>query len=167
MSAARSCRFLIGFTLIAAFLGVPVVAAVAAPAAQTVFAVIDEPFPWKFTDPCTGVEVHGTAIENGVVRLTDLGEQGSHWRVRVGGTASLFDADNNLVGTWTYRQVYTDQMPPGEQGAAHFTASGRVTYVGGGSAILHVFYHRVFDKGGDEKFPARSTAACGGSARTG
>ena len=76
--------------------------------------------------------------------------------------ADLFDSDDNLVGTWTYRLAFTDQIPPDGQGATHFTASGPVTYVDGHTAILHVTHHQVFDKGDVEKFPARDTATCGG-----
>ena len=92
----------------------------------------------------------------------DHGDQGVHVRARVSGTADLFDSDDNLVGTWTYRLAFTDQIPPDGQGATHFTTSGPVTCVDGRTAILHVFHHHVFDKGDVEKFPARDTAACGG-----
>ena len=144
--------------------------AVGAPASaakveQFVFTLVDERAPWEFDDPCTGVAVHGVGIENGIVRITDLGDQGTHVRVKVSGTADLFDSDDNLVGTWTSSRllVFTDQIPPDGQGAVHFTASGPVTYVDGRTAVLHVFHHHVFDKGDVEKFPARDTAACGGS----
>ncbi len=136
--------------------------ATAAPAEQLVFTLADEPAPWEFEDPCTGVMVQGIGVENGIVRLTDLGDQGTHFRVKVTGVADLFDNRDNFVGRWTYRLVATDQIPPDGQGAVHFTASGRVAYVGGRTAILHVFHHHVFDKGEVEKFPARDTAACGG-----
>jgi hypothetical protein len=157
-------RLLTCLMLVAAVWGALGVPAAAAQAEQIVFTLVDEPAPWEFEDPCTGVAVNGTGIENGIVRLTDLGDQGTHERVQVSGTADLFDSETgNLVGTWTYRLVNTDQIPPDGQGAAHFTASGPVTYVSGRTAILHVFHHHVFDKGDVEKFPARDTAACGGS----
>ena len=79
------------------------------------------------------------------------------------GTADLVNSDDELVGTWTYHLVFTDQFPPDGQGAVHFTASGPVEYVDGRTAILHVFHHHVFDKGDMEKFPARDTATCGGT----
>ena len=147
-------------TAVALALGGP---ATAGQAEQFVIPIVDEPAPWEFEDPCTGVALHGIGIENGSVRITDLGDQGTHLRLRVRGVADLFDSDDNLVGTWTYRLVFTDQIPPDGQGAVHATASGPVTYVGGRTAILHVFHHHVFDKGDVEKFPARDTAACGGS----
>jgi len=156
--------------------GVPVVlclivaallSALGAPAAnaqaeQIVFTLVDEPAPWEFEDPCTGVVVHGVGIENGTVRFTDLGDQGTHFRVKVTGAADLFDSDDNLVGRWAYRLTSTDQIPPDGQGAVHLTASGPMTYVDGRTAILHVSHHHVFDKGDVEKFPARDTAVCGG-----
>ena len=148
--------------VVAVLMGAVGVPAAAAKAEQTVVTFVDERAPWEFEDPCTGVLVHGVGIENGVARITDLGDQGVHVRVKVSGTADLFDSDGNLVGTWTYRLIFTDQVPPDGQGAVHFTASGPVTYVGGRTAILHVFHHHVFDKGDVEKFPARDTAACGG-----
>ena len=157
----RGLRGVIFAAVVVAALFVPASSAAAA-AEQIVFTLVDEPAPWEFDDPCTGIAVHGTGIENGIVRFTDLGDQGNHARVKVSGTADLFDSDENLVGTWTYRLVFTDQVPPDGQGAVHFTASGPVTYVGGRTAILHVFHHHVFDKGDVEKFPARDTASCGG-----
>lgn len=157
----RSAALITGLVVaVAVAVGGPVTAA---PAEQVVFTLVDEPAPWEFEDPCTGVAVHGIGLENGTIRITDLGDQGVHVRVKVSGTADLFDSDENLVGTWAYRLVFTDQVPPDGQGAAHFTASGPVTYVGGRTAILHVFHHHVFDKGDIEKFPARDTAACGGN----
>ena len=155
-------RLLTGLVLVAILIWAPGLPSAAAQADQIVVTLVDEPAPWEFEDPCTGVEVHGVGIENGTLRVTDLGDQGIHVRVRVSGTAELFDSDDNLVGTWTYRLVFTDQIPPDGQGAVHFTASGPVTYVGGRTAILHVFHHHVFDKGDVEKFPERDTAACGG-----
>ena len=152
--------------LVAALVGGLGAPAAAAKAEQTVVTLVDEPAPWEFVDPCTGMAVHGVGIENGLVRTTVLGEhgdQGVHVRARVSGAADLFDSDDNLVGTWTYRLVFTDQIPPDGQGAVHFTASGPVTYVDGRTAILHVSHHHVFDKGDVEKFPARDTAACGGN----
>lgn len=149
-------------TMLAALLGALSVSPAAAKAEQVVFTLVDEPAPWEFEDPCTGVDVHGEGVENGTVRITDLGDQGSHFRVRVSGAVDLFDSDDNFVGTWTYRLTATDQIPPGGQGANHFTASGPVTYVDGRSANLQVAHHHVFDKGDVEKFPARDTAVCGG-----
>ena len=93
-------------------LGAP---AAAAKAEQIVDTLVDEPAPWEFDDPCTGVAVHGVGIENGIVRLTLLGadgEQGVHVRASVTGVADLFDSDDNLVGTWTHRLAFTDQIPP-------------------------------------------------------
>ncbi len=156
-------RLLTGLALVAVLMGASGVPSAAAQAEQIVFTLVDEPAPWEFEDPCTGVEVHGLGLENGTVRITDLGDQGEHVRVRVSGTADLFDSDENLVGTWTYHLVAMDQLPPDGQGATHFSASGPVTYVGGRTAILHVFHQHVFDKGDVEKFPARDTAACGGN----
>ncbi len=155
-------RLLTGLSLLAVLMGALGVGPAAAKAEQVVFTLVDEQAPWEFDDPCTGVAVHGIGIENGIVRLTDLGDKGHHVRVQVTGTAALLDSDENLVGTWTYRVVFTDQLPPDGQGAVHATASGPLTYVGGRTAILHVSHHHVFDKGDVEKFPARDTATCGG-----
>jgi hypothetical protein len=166
-SSRPSLLRLSGLLLIAALLEAPGVSPAFAQAEQVVFTLVDEPAPWEFVDPCTGVAVHGTGLENGLIRVTDttdLGDPraGTHTRVQVNGTADLFDSDDNLVGTWTYRLVNTDQIPPDLQGAVHFTASGPVTYLDGRTAILHVSHHHVFDKGDVEKFPARDTAVCGG-----
>jgi hypothetical protein len=133
-----------------------------AAAQQIVFELVDEEAPWEFDDPCTGIAVHGVGIENGIVRITELGDKGHHVRVAVTGVADLYDDEDNLVGTWTYRLRFTDQVPPGGQGAVHMTASGPVAFATGGNAILHVFHRHVFAKGDVEKFPARDTAVCDG-----
>jgi hypothetical protein len=161
----QSRRGLLTGLLVAVLMGALVVPSAAAQAEQIVLTFVDEPAPWEFEDPCTGVAVHGVGIENGIVRVTELGDhgdQGVHARVKVSGTADLFDSDEKLVGRWTYRLVFTEEIPPDGQGALHFTASGPVTYVAGRTAILHVFHHVVFDKVGVEKLPARDTASCGG-----
>jgi hypothetical protein len=76
-------------------------AAVGADAEQIVITLVDEPAPWDFDDPCTGDAVHGIGLESGVVRITELGDQGHHERVNVRGVAELSDSDDNFVGTWT------------------------------------------------------------------
>jgi hypothetical protein len=131
-------------------------------AEQFVIPIDDPAAPWEFDDPCTGEAVHGLGHETGQARITDLGEQGVHVRLRVEGRAELLDDEDELVGTWTYRMVFTDQIPPDGQGAVQMTAIGPIQYVTGGSAVLHVFHHQVFDKGDVERFPARDTAVCGG-----
>jgi hypothetical protein len=143
-----------------AALAIPVSATAAAE--QIVIPIDDPAVPWEFDDPCTGEAVHGLAHEVGQVRVTDLGDQGFHIRLQVDGVVDLLDDEDNLVGTWTYRIVFTDQFPPDGQGAAHYTASGPVSYVDGSTAILHVFHHHVFAKGDVERKPARDTATCGG-----
>ncbi len=149
-----------GFAAAIGLLVAPTV--VDAAAQQIVFQLVDEEAPWEFVDPCTGIAVHGLGIENGTVRITDLGAKGYHLRLAVTGVADLYDDEDNLVGTWTYRLRFLDQYPPGGQGAVHMSASGPVVYETGESAILHVFHQHVFSKGDVEKFPARDTAACGG-----
>ena len=86
------------------------------------------------------------------------------WGTFTAGDTSIRLSATDASGTWTYRLTFTDQIPPDGQGARNITASGPVTYVGGSTAILHVFSHVVFDKGGVEKLPPRDTASCGGSA---
>ena len=157
-------RAMQGMVLAAVVVGlllVPTSSATAA-AEQIVIPLVDEPAPWEFDDPCTGNAVHGTGIENGYVRITDLGDQGHHQRAHVSGVADLFDVDENFVGTWTYRLVFTDQFPPDGQGAVHITAVGPLVYADGRVVVLHVYHHHVFAKGDIEKKPARDTATCGG-----
>jgi hypothetical protein len=135
-------------------------AAVGAGAEQIVITLVDEPAPWEFEDPCRGGLVQGLALENGIVRITELGDRGHHVRLHVEGVVDLVDGEGDPVGTWTYSLVFTDEFPPDGQGAVHMTASGPIAYADGGSAILHVAHHHVFAKGDVEKFPARDTAKC-------
>jgi len=122
----------------------------------------NEPAPWEFDDPCTGEAVHGLGIENGVLWVTDLGDQGIHVRVDVRGEADLYNAGGELVGRWTYRLHFGNQFPPDGQGADHMTASGPLEYANGSTAIVHVFHSHVFAKGDTEK-RVRDWASCGGN----
>jgi hypothetical protein len=134
-----------------------VLAAVVVPAAavgaaeQIVIPLVDAPNPWEFDDPCTGDPVHGLAAENGVVRITDLGDQGFHVRAQVRGEVDLLDEADDFVGTWTYDLRVGDQFPPDGQGAFHLIASGPVEYADGSTAKIHVHIHTVFEKGDEVK----------------
>lgn len=135
--------------------------AVGASAEQIVITLIDEPAPWDFDDPCTGDAVHGIGLESGVVRITELGDQGHHVRVDVRGVADLYDSDENFVGTWTYRLRFGDQFPPDGQGAVLHIAVGPLEYADGHTAIVQVHEHAVFDKGDITKREFFK-ATCGG-----
>jgi hypothetical protein len=135
--------------------------AVGADAEQTVTILVDEPAPWDFDDPCTGDAVHGLGHESGVLRNTDLGDQGHHLRVTVRGVVELSDSDDNFVGTWTYHLRFGDQFPPDGQGAVHLIAVGPLAYADGHTAIVHVHEHAVFDKGDITKREFFK-ATCGG-----
>jgi hypothetical protein len=137
---------LLAAALILAGLVVPATA-VGASAEQIVITLVDEPAPWEFDDPCTGDAVHGVGLESGVIRITELGDQGHHDRVNVRGVADLYDSDENLVGTWTYRLRFGDQFLPDGQGAVLLIAVGPLEYVDGHTAIVQVHEHAVFDKG--------------------
>jgi hypothetical protein len=136
-------------------------AAVGASAEQIVITLVDEPAPWEFDDPCTGDAVQGVGLESGVVRITELGDQGHHVRVNVRGVAELFDSDGNFVGTWTYHLRIGDQFPPAGQGATHLIAVGPLEYADGHTAIVQVHEHAVFDKGDITKREFFK-ATCGG-----
>lgn len=122
-------------------------AAVVADAEQIVITVADEPAPWEFDDPCTGEAVHGVGLESGVIRITELGDQGHHVRINVRGVADLYDSAGELVGTWTYRLQFSDQFPPDAQGAVVLLAVGPLEYTDGSTAIVRVHEHEVFGKG--------------------
>jgi hypothetical protein len=129
-----------------AMLGAP--AAVGARADQFVITLVDFPAPLEFDDPCTGEAVHGVGFETGVVRFTDLGDQGHHQRDTTRGVADLYDSDDNFVGTWTYRLRFRDQFPPDGQGAVLLIAVGPLEYADGRTAIVQVlFEQQVFGKG--------------------
>lgn len=119
----------------------------AAGAEQIVITLTDEPAPWEFDDPCTGEAVHGVGLESGVLRSTDLGDRGRHVRVNVRGVAELYDSEENLVGTWTYRLRFGDQFAPDGQGAVLLLAVGPLEYADGRTAIVQVHEHEVFAKG--------------------
>jgi hypothetical protein len=87
------------------------------------------------------------ALESGVLRFTDLGDRGHHLRVNVRGVADLYDSEENLVGTWTYRLRFGDQVPPDGQGAVLMIAVGPLEYADGHTAIVQVHEHEVFAKG--------------------
>jgi hypothetical protein len=122
-------------------------AAVLARADQVVFQIVDETFLLEFDDPCTGLALHGDAIENGLVRSTDLGDGGYHDRVAVTGSVDLYDDDDAFVGTWTYRLRFLDQFPPDGQGAVTMFQVGPMRYADGSRAIIQGHSHEVFGKG--------------------
>jgi hypothetical protein len=137
-------------------------AAVATPAEQFVITLVDEPADLEFTDPCTGEALHGVGFESGVVRFTELGDQGHHQRDNVRGVADLYDSEDNFVGTWTYRLRFRDQFPPDAQGSVLLIAVGPLEYADGHTAIVQViFEHNVFGKGDILKHEF-SKATCGG-----
>ena len=146
----RSARALLCALAVVA-LGLLVVPAAGASAEQIVITLVDAPNFWEFEDPCTGDPVHGDAVENGVLRVTDLGEQGFHLRVKARGEVDLLDDEDEFVGTWTYDLRVGDQFPPDGQGAFHLIASGPVEYADGSTAKLHVHLHAVFEKGDEVK----------------
>jgi hypothetical protein len=61
--------------------------------------------------------------------------------------ADLYDSEENLVGTWTYRLRFGDQLPPDGQGAVLMIAVGPLEYADGHTAIVQVHEHEVFAKG--------------------
>lgn len=156
----RTMRHLVLAALALIALAVPA-AAVGAGAEQIVITLVDEPAPWEFDDPCTGDAVHGVGLESGVVRITDLGDQGHHVRVDVRGVADLYDSEENFVGTWTYRLRFGDQFPPDGQGAVLLLAVGPLEYADGHTAIVQVHEHEVFGKGDIQKREFFK-ATCGG-----
>ena len=135
--------------LAVAVLAIPATAIAAAE--QILIPILNEPSPWEFDDPCTGVAVHGLGVENGFVKITELGDQGHHVHVRVDGRVDLFDDEDDFVGTWTYRIRFGDQFPPGGQGAVSFQAVGPLEYADGSTAVVTLHEHQVFEKGDLEK----------------
>ena len=135
--------------LAVAVLAIPATAIAAAE--QILIPIVNEPSPWEFDDPCTGVAVHGIGVENGFVKITELGDQGHHVHVRVDGRVDLFDDEGDFVGTWTYRIRFGDQFPPGGQGAVSFQAVGPLEYADGSTVVVTLHEHQVFEKGDLEK----------------
>jgi hypothetical protein len=134
-----------------AVLALVVPATAVAAAEQILIPIVNEPAPWEFDDPCTGAAVHGIGVENGFVKITELGDQGHHVLVRVDGTVDLYDDEDEFVGTWTYRIIFGDQFPPGGQGAVSFQAVGPLEYADGSTAVVTLHEHQVFEKGDLEK----------------
>ena len=122
-------------------------AAGAAGAEQFVIPIVDEEATWDFDDPCTGDAVHGVGLEDGFIRVTELGDRGHHVRADVRGVVDLFDSDGNFVGTWTYDLRFGDQFPPDAQGAVLIIAIGPLEYADGHTAIVQAHTHQVFEKG--------------------
>ncbi len=122
-------------------------APVAASAEQIVISVVDEPVTFEFPDPCRGGTLNAEGTENGIVRVTDLGDQGHHVRVNVRGVVELYDEAGTLVATWTYHLRFLDQFPPDGQGAVQQISVGPFVYVDGTSAIVQGHEHEVFGKG--------------------
>jgi hypothetical protein len=132
----------------AALLAIVVAPATAhAAAEQVVIQIVDEVVATEFDDPCTGVAVHGDAVESGILRVTDLGDRGYHLRIDVRGEVDLYDAADTYVGTWSYRLTFRDQFPPDAQGAVQNVAVGPLVYADGSTALVQGHTHEVFGKG--------------------
>ena len=142
-------RKFLSAVVVAVVLGVVAApAALGAPAEQIVVAIENEPVVIEdFEDPCTGQILHGEGVQSGIVRITDLGEQGHHIRVDVSGAVDFYDADGNFVGTWTFRSRVGDQVPPDHQGTFLAVDIGPMEYADGTTAIFLVHQHEVFEKG--------------------
>lgn len=125
---------------------------------QIVHEYVDEPVPWAFIDPCSGVAVEGIGTESGIVRVTELGELGEHVRVRADGVVDLFATDGTFVGTWTYAFTAENQIPPEEQGALIGRVAGRLEYADGSDAFITERFLVVFEKGNSPKRVMESSA---------
>jgi len=148
MRRSRRRTALLAAIATVALAAVVVPAAGVAAAEHILIPIVDQPTPWDpFEEPCTGTTVHGIGIENGQVRITELGPQGHHVQVRVDGEVDLLDEEDDLVGTWTYHIRFSDQFPPDAQGAVTFIARGPVEYADGSSAVITLHTHEVFEKG--------------------
>ena len=125
-----------------ALAAVVVPAAALAAAEHILIPIVDQPTPGDlFEEPCTGTVVHGIGIENGQVKITELGPQGHHVQLRVDGEVVLLDDEDDPVGTWTYHIRFSDL-------SAWRTGSGHVHRQGPGRV-------RGRELGGDHDSPPR------------
>jgi hypothetical protein len=154
---------LLSMVVIAVVLGVVAApAALGAPAEQIVEVIENEPVVIEdFEDPCTGQILHGEGVQNGIIRITDLGEQGQHVRLAVSGEVDFFDAEGNFVGTWSFRTRVGDQLPPEGQGTFRAVDVGPMEYADGTTARFLVVLVHVFEKGDVKKLEIFKTTCAG------
>lgn len=122
----------------------------------------DEPVTWEFDDPCTGIPLRGSALEDAVIRITDRGEQGYQQNTQADGVGDFFDGAGSYVATWTYHVHDGDQFPPDAQGTHVSTFEGRVRYADGHTANWQLGFFKVFEKG-DALKRHITHATCGGA----
>jgi hypothetical protein len=129
-------------------MGLVVAPAAGAPGAeQIVITLEDDPVVIEdFPDPCTGQILHGEGVQNGTIRITDLGERGHHARTDVSGEVDFFDAEGTFVGTWSFETRLIDQLPPDHQGVFRAIDIGPMAYADGTTARFKVNQHEVFAK---------------------
>jgi hypothetical protein len=134
-------------------MGLVVAPAVGAPGAeQLVITLEDDPVVIEdFPDPCTGQILQGEGVQNGTIRITELGERGHHVRLDVSGEVDFFDAEGTFVGTWSFETRLRDQLPPDGQGVFRVIDIGPMVYADGTTARFKVNQHEVFEKGDVKK----------------
>ena len=154
---------LLSMVVVAVVLGVVAApAALGAPAEQIVEVIENEPVVIEdFEDPCTGQILQGEGVQNGIIRITDLGDQGQHVRLDLSGEVDFFDAEGNFVGTWSFRTRVGDQLPPEGQGTFRAVDVGPMEYADGTTARFLVVLVHVFEKGDVKKLEIFKTTCAG------
>ena len=134
---------------------VALLAVVAAPLAgaapkgdQTTIHLVNEPNVFVDVDPCTGLPAQISALETGVIHITEFPDQ-FHitGTLRATFTVDLLPIDGQPDATGTYTVWFGDNVPKKLNGAATFTLNGQITYADGTTWSFHHVDHTTFAEG--------------------
>ena len=115
---------------------------------QTTMHVVNEPNIFVDVDPCTGIPGQISALESGVVHITEFPD---HFHISASlhatFTLDLLPLDGTPDATGTYHVSFRDQVPKKLNGASGFALNGKITYPDGTTWSFHNQGHTTFAPG--------------------
>jgi hypothetical protein len=143
----RALRFLTCTFALLAVVAAPLAGA-APKGEQTTTHLVDEPNVFVDVDPCTGIPAQISALESGIVHITEFPDQ-FHINVSLHATftVDVLPLDGIPDATGTYHVSFRDEIPKKSNGAVGFALNGKITYPDGTTWAFHNQGHTTFAPG--------------------